>query len=853
MNYEKMKLANGLETILIDSPGATAASVQIWFRAGSALEEKSNEGIAHFLEHMFFKGTKTRPGAQIAHDVESYGGEINAFTSFDYTCYYINTPNSHITKTIDILMDMVSNPMFLQDDLVPERGVVFEEYRRSQDNPNQYAFQKIQGSCFEGGYAHPILGREDTIKNFSQEQLHYFRNKFYNQGNSFLVVAGDLEKRDEIIKEIEKFSMPTGEASVFPSFKLKNKPQIEVHNKDVRMMTLTLSTQAPEYYDFKAAAEDLAYSTLGHGETSRLYKSLILDGTLSNSCASSTMFMAKGGVHLLRVSFPEENFKKVLARLTQIFSELFNNGFTKEEIQKIKNQYIASKLYDKESLESFSFSMGSSYVQTGDENSDDAFLGRIKKTSVKEVNDAIKNILSRPYHISFQVPKKVKTAEVKKELKKFQDNIANLSKGTKKKADVIKAEKSKFDQQVRVVTLKEGIKLLYRYNPMTPTFVFHGYVKGGITEETEKNNGIHHLLAANIAKAYKGMSYEKLKADLEDKSASLSGFTGKNAYGITMHGQTEHAEELLTHFLGCFIHPAFPANQLKQEKSITLRGIESQKEDPVRHCFRAFNKMIFSAHPYALNVNGTEKTIKSIKREDIIALHDKNVKKKEILFTYCGDLQLEDVIELVNARTKDLKARKEVALKVKPFKSSFKHEFIPFEREQTQIFYGTSAGTLKSKDNTVLKMLTAHLSGQSSELFVEVRDRQGLCYAAQPVHFNALEGGYWGIYMASGHDKVPAAFKAIKDLIGKIRENGLTEEEFDRIKVMIEGNNLIGVQTNEDYANIYAVPTLQGQGVDYYHKSNKEINDLKYADFQKEVKKILSQKWASVVVGRSDA
>ena len=112
MQQTQKVLDNGLETLFINSPGSKAASVQIWFRAGSALEKKKDFGIAHFLEHMFFKGTQKRPGAKIAREVESYGGEINAFTSFDYTCYYINTPSTQIKKTIEILMDMVANPLF---------------------------------------------------------------------------------------------------------------------------------------------------------------------------------------------------------------------------------------------------------------------------------------------------------------------------------------------------------------------------------------------------------------------------------------------------------------------------------------------------------------------------------------------------------------------------------------------------------------------------------------------------------------------------------------------------------------------------------------------------------------------
>ena len=171
MKIDQVKLGNKLNTLFIHSPGCSAGTVQMWFRAGSALENHDNQGIAHFLEHMFFKGTEKRPGPQLAHDIESYGGEVNAFTSFDYTCYYINTPSLFLDKSVDIILDMVANPLFGEEDIPSERQVVFEEYRRAQDNPSQYNFIQLQKASFTGGYQHPILGREDTILNFSRQHV----------------------------------------------------------------------------------------------------------------------------------------------------------------------------------------------------------------------------------------------------------------------------------------------------------------------------------------------------------------------------------------------------------------------------------------------------------------------------------------------------------------------------------------------------------------------------------------------------------------------------------------------------------------------------------------------------------
>ncbi|MDO9184047.1 MAG: pitrilysin family protein [Bacteriovorax sp.] len=852
MQYELTKLKNNLNTLFVHSPGSTAGTIQIWFRAGSALEKNDHEGIAHFLEHMFFKGTKTRPGAKIAHEVETFGGEINAFTSFDYTCYYINTPNTRLPDSINILLDMVANPEFKQEDLVPERDVVFEEYRRSIDSPGQFAFSKLQNSAFSGAYAHQILGREETIKNFSREQLQFFRNSYYNLTNTLFIVAGDLTNKEEIIKVIENYKLPEGPESLFPEFELKKNSTIDVHQKEIGMATLTMVIKAPVYSSTEAASEDLAINCLGFGETSRLYDALVLDKTLANVASASTMFMAHGGAHFIRLVFPYKNMSELLAKFTKTIVKAIDEGLAADEVQKIKNQYLSSKIYEMESIESFSFSLGHSYAQNGDIKCEEEFIERIKNTNANAVNKSLRNIFSQNMHMSLQIPKEVSLDKSKKELQKFQKSLELVKKSlTEKSKSKLKIEKSKHDQQVQLIKIKPGVSLLYRQNKMTPTFVFQAYLRGGITEETTKTNGIYHLLSSMLTKGHNKISYEKIKQTLEEKSSSINGFSGKNAYGLLMHGLTENLHDLFPHFAGALTHADMPIKYLKHEKQLAGRALTNQKEDPVKHCFKEAQKLFFGNHPYALNPIGSEATLKSIPQVSLINLHKKNIKTKEILLTYCGDSELDDVLDILGPLLSELPARKSSKLIYKKYKSTVGVErFISFNREQTQIFYGIPCGKTGSPENLYLKMLSAHLSGQSSELFVEVRDRLGLCYSAQPVHFAAIEGGYFGIYMASGHDKVAAATVAIKDLLRRIRDNGLALEDFNRIKTMIKGQNLINVQTNEDFASIYSVPVLQDQGLDYYYKGNLEIEKLSHTDFQKNIKKILSQKWNTIIVGR---
>jgi zinc protease len=851
MKIDQIKLDNELNTLFIHSPGCSAGTVQMWFRAGSALEVNDNQGIAHFLEHMFFKGTPTRPGPQLSHDIESYGGEVNAFTSFDYTCYYINTPNIFLDKSVDILLDMVANPLFGNDEIPSERQVVFEEYRRAMDNPSQYNFIQIQKNSFSGAYSHPILGREETILHFSQEQIKHFRENHYNLENAMLVVAGDLKDRERLEENIRSYRLPHGKTSHFENFKINNKESLNIHDKDIRQATLTICLESPDYLDEKSAGQDLAINCLAHGETSRFYQALVSQTTLCNGIAGSTMYFAHGGVHMLKMNFPVENLPKISKIFMQTIVDSFKDGFKPEELTKIKNQYISSKIYERESIESYAFGLGHGFAQTGNIFCEDEFIEKIRSASIEDVANGLIEIFKKVSHFTLQVPKGTVIAPLEKELKKWQGDLKKAALKIKVSSQKKIVTRSDYDSAVLVSELKPGIKLIYRQNKLTPTFVMHSYMKGGQTLETTKNAGTHHLLGRLLTYGYKGVGHEKLKNDLESLSASISGFSGKNAYGVTLHGQTKDFEKLSKHFFGTILTPELPKKFFDHEKKIILRALDNQKEDPVKQAFKSFYKMVFNQHPYSLDLAGTPETIKNFSPVGLKKLHHSHLKKSEIVLTYCGDLDYSTVRQHLLEMIDTLEPRKAIKKTYKKPKSLLgKKVNLEFKREQTQIIIGASAYSVGQKEDIYLKMISAHLSGQSSELFVEVRDRQGLCYSVSPIHVSGLEAGCWAIYIGSGHDKTEAAIGAIMQILNNLRDHGIEKAEFNRIKKMIDGQNLLGIQTNEDYAQFYSIPVLHGLGLDFPHKNNDAIRSADYDDFQKFLKKFFKKNWNIVKAGR---
>lgn len=848
-------LSNGLRTIFIDQPGSGASTVQIWFNAGSALETKEEEGSAHFLEHMFFKGTKKRPGHQIANEIESFGGEINAFTSFDYTCYYANCPSTKLTDTVDILMDMVSDPLFSKEDIETEREVVIEEYRRSIDSPNQYLFNRIQSETFSGGYNHPILGTEENIRSFTREKITSFRSKHYHSDNIVVVVAGDLKKKNEITQMLSQYKIPKGKTSSFQPFSLNTDNVIEIHEKETTLCSLALISEAPEMNHPEAPIEDLVLSMLGHGESSRLYHHLVLETQLAQSASASTMFFKSGGINFVKFTYPAENHDKIIKEINQTLNKLATDGFNADELRKIKNQYVSSKIYEKETIESFAFNLGHNFIQLGDISADELFLNRMKKVTLEEVNSHLFKIISKNTHAVLQTPigtNNLKLNDLREDIK----SLFNIKKKTsKKKKDLTKIGYSQYDPQIKILEIEPGIKLLYRRNSLTPSFVLQAYLKGGISHETKKKNGLYHLLSSCLTRGYRGCTEEKMKRDLEELSTSLFSFSGKNAYGMSMHGLSEHFEKTTKHFFNSLLSPSLSNKSLNKEKKLALRSLDSQKEDPVRTCFNEFSQLIFHRHPYSLNSLGTKESIKEISSEQLSKTHATEIKSGEILITYCGDLSQDIVLNEIKHHLKK-KVQRRFLRREKKFKkaaSPNKYSITKsLPREQTHFIIGFQTGKMGTEESVVLRMITAHLSGQSSELFVELRDRRGLCYTAQPIHFSALECGYWAIYVGTGNEKVNESLNATRDLIEELAEEGLSKQQFDRIKTMVKGQIHLNLQTNEDFANAYSIPLFQGLGVDTYHKTNKKIEEMERKKFNQILKRCFKRKKITVVVSGNE-
>jgi len=266
-------LPNGLTVLLCESQIAPVSEIQLWANVGSADERPFESGLAHFHEHMLFKGTERRAVGEVAGDVEGAGGRINAFTSFDVTCYHATLPSDQLEVGVDVLTDALLHSTFVPEEIDREIEVVLEEIRRSEDSPTQVLGQAVFGECFrEHPYREPILGTRESVESFNRERVQAFYERWYTPDNLLAVAVGDFDAARLLEQLAAAFDgRPRGNVE---RRRVQESPQTEprfvICARPFERVNMEIAYPGVCLRDPDCAVIDLLAFILGNSESSRL-------------------------------------------------------------------------------------------------------------------------------------------------------------------------------------------------------------------------------------------------------------------------------------------------------------------------------------------------------------------------------------------------------------------------------------------------------------------------------------------------------------------------------------------------------------------------------------------------------
>lgn len=401
---KKYTCQNGLRIVLENIPTVRSVAIGIWIGTGSRNETEQNNGISHFLEHMFFKGTKTRSAREIAESFDSIGGQVNAFTSKEYTCYYAKVLDEHASFALDILQDMFFNSTFDEEELKKEKNVVLEEIKMYEDTPDDIVHDLLSKASYENHpLGFPILGTEETLERFNGTMLREYMNENYTPENVVVSIAGNVD--ESFLAEVEKY---------FSSYSTKNTradyvkplfhPNKLARKKDTEQAHLCIGFNGLQIGDNEIYNLIVLNNILGGSMSSRLFQEVREQRGLAYSVFSYHSSYLDNGMLTIYGGTGSNQLNVLFETIQDTLFQLKNEGITAKELHNSKEQMKGNLMLGLESTNSRMSRNGKNELLLKKHRTLDEIIETINEVTEQKVNDLSRRIFQDEYSVALIGP-----------------------------------------------------------------------------------------------------------------------------------------------------------------------------------------------------------------------------------------------------------------------------------------------------------------------------------------------------------------------------------------------------------------------------------------------------------------
>ncbi len=395
--HDEWLLPNGLRVVGERLPYLRSVSIGAWMHVGSMMEEKSESGLSHFLEHMVFKGTEKRTARQIAEEMDAVGGQLNAFTGRDCTCFYAKVIDENLELAVDILADLVINATMDETELEKERGVILEEISMDEDSPEDLVHDLLQSAQFgEQSPGQPILGPAEQIAAYTRDDLLNFRKKHYAPKETVIALAGSYDP-DKVLAWVTKYfgdwhnEIPAVETPDWQVLTGVN----ALREKDSEQMHICLGFPGAAYATDRVYPLAVANNILGGAMSSRLFQRIREDLGLAYSVYSYPNTYKGVGTFGLYAGVSPKNAELVLQEIRAELKKFVDEGITEKEFRDSVTQLRSGYLMGLESPGARMQGLGRSTLLRGKPLSHEATLAAIEAVTMDKVMDVARQVLTQ--------------------------------------------------------------------------------------------------------------------------------------------------------------------------------------------------------------------------------------------------------------------------------------------------------------------------------------------------------------------------------------------------------------------------------------------------------------------------
>ena len=394
--FQKTVLPNGVRIITEEIDHVRSAAIGLWVGAGSRDEEEGYKGISHFIEHMFFKGTEHRTARALAESLEAVGGQLNAFTTKEYTCYYAKVLDEDLDLAVDVLSDMFFHSLFDEKEIEKEKNVVIEEIKMYEDSPDELIHDIFSEHVWnDHPLGRPILGTEESIRSLSREKIAFFLSEHYAPDNVVIAVAGKIKHDDVVAKLSTQFgTFQRGGRRVLEGTPVGQTVE-HYQKKDTEQMHILLGVPGLGQDDDDIYAMHIFNNILGGGLSSRLFQEIREQRGLAYSVYSYHSTYVDTGLFAIYAGTSPKNTKEVIECILQEVKEIKQKGITADELARTKAQIKGGLYLGLESVSSRMSRLGKTELTYNRVLSPEEVIEKLEKVTLEDVLRVIGRLWQR--------------------------------------------------------------------------------------------------------------------------------------------------------------------------------------------------------------------------------------------------------------------------------------------------------------------------------------------------------------------------------------------------------------------------------------------------------------------------
>lgn len=847
IDYNVYKLDDGQTVIIKQVKNNPIVTVDTWIKTGSINENDQNNGVSHFLEHLFFKGTQTHPPGDFDKILESKGAETNAATSKDFTHYYITIPSKYFDLAMDLHADMLLNPFIPSKELEKERKVVMEEIAKDANNPEQKVYENLNKMLYTTHpYKRKVLGTNEIIGKITREEILDYYNTHYSPQNMVTIVIGDVDPQHALEKIKEDFKVAP--RKIVKNINKAEKPLLSKHVKvdyqPVQGGYLLIGYRSANVFNKDTYALDVLSTILGEGRSSILYQTIKEQKQLADNISAENSTFREDGIFTISANFTPSNADKLQKAIFAEVAKVRKEGVTQEQLKIAQSIIERNTYYARESISNISSEIGYTTVLTDNTKYYDEYLNNIKKVTANDVKKVADIYLGEnKCAVSIVLPEGEQNAQNNSDKPKVEHSAKLIQ-------EIPSTKKYELDN---------GAILLVTPNNLNDIIAMSIDIKGG--EFLEKIPGTAEVMSSAMLKGTKKYSSLELAQVLEENGIKISPSASADIFSIdvlTTKAKLPKTFELLNEIVN---NASFDDYEIEKIKNSMLNSIKQSRDVPMNLALEEYKNLIYENSVYSYGPKIFEKTLPTIERDDILEYYNTIFNPKNTVISVSGNIDIKDLANQLTtvfstegkytagttfnyndyaSKIYPITAQKAVTKEVNDLKTGW-------------IILGwQTAGLQSPKDYAALQIIDSILgSGMSSRLFRNVRDQEGLAYQIGSGYSPKILRGAFTLYIGTNPKTINLAKEKMLAEITRFKTEFVSDKELQEAKDKIIGNYLLSQETNLDKASTVGWFETSGRGFDFKDKYEQLINNVTASDIIEVANKYFNDNYViSIVNGR---